>query len=71
MEHYIGDDIGDYKSMYLWILVPKMKAVNIERIASCLWSTVKRVVLPLNASKLECVEMATGMWAANEIASDD
>ena len=51
--------------MYLWILVPKAVALNIERIASCLGSTVEKFVLPLDASK--CVEMA--MWAAIEIAS--
>ena len=53
--------------MYLWILVPKTVALNIERIASCLWSTVKELIFPLDASKR--VEMA--MWTANEIASDD
>ncbi len=53
--------------MYLWILVPKTVALNIERIASCLRPTVEEFIFPLDASKR--VEMA--MWTANEIASDD
>jgi hypothetical protein len=53
--------------MYLWILVPKTVALNIERIASCLRPTAEEFIFPLNASKR--VEMA--MWTANEIASDD
>ncbi len=53
--------------MYLWILVPKTVALNIERIASCLRPTAEEFVFPLDASKR--VEMA--MWTANEIASDD
>jgi hypothetical protein len=53
--------------MYLWILVLKTVALNIERIASGLWPTVEELIFPLDASKR--VEMA--MWTANEIASDD
>jgi hypothetical protein len=53
--------------MYLWILVPKMMSQNIERIVSCLWSTVEKFVLLLDAFKY--VEMA--LWAANETANDD
>jgi hypothetical protein len=53
--------------MYLWILVPKTVALNIERIASCLRPTVEEFIFPLDASKR--VEMA--MWTANEIASND
>jgi hypothetical protein len=40
----------------VWILVPKRRALNIERIAFCLWPTVAKFVLLLYASK--CVEMA-------------
>ncbi len=53
--------------MYLWILVPKMVALNIKRIATCLRPTVEEFIFPLDASKR--VDMA--MWTANEIASDD
>ena len=52
---------------YLWILVPKTVSWSIERIASCLGSTVEKIVFPLDASK--CVEMA--MRAAEEIGSND
>jgi hypothetical protein len=53
--------------MFLWILVLKTVALNIERIASCLWPTAEEFIFPLDASKR--VEM--GVWTANEIASDD
>jgi hypothetical protein len=53
--------------MYLWILVPKTVALNIERIASGLRPTDEEFIFPLDASKR--VEMA--MWTTNEIASDD
>jgi hypothetical protein len=53
--------------MYLWILVSKTVALNIERITSCLRPTVEEFIFPLDASKR--VEMA--MWTANEIASDE
>ena len=53
--------------MYLWILVPKTVALNIERIASCLRPTVEKFTFPLDASKR--VQMA--MWTANKIESDD
>jgi hypothetical protein len=53
--------------MYLWILVPKTVALNIQRITSSLRPTVEEFIFPLDASK--CVEMV--MWTANEIASDD
>ena len=53
--------------MYLWIHVPKMVALNIERIASCHRPTTEEFIFPLDASKR--VKMA--MWTANEIASYD
>jgi hypothetical protein len=53
--------------MYLWILVLKTVALNIERITSCLWPTVEEFIFPLDASKR--AEMA--MWTTNKIASDD
>jgi hypothetical protein len=53
--------------MYLWILVPKTVALNIERIASGLRPIVEDFIFSLDASKR--VEMA--MWTANDIASDD
>ncbi len=53
--------------MYLWILVSKTVALNIERIASCLRPTPEEFIFPLDASKR--LDMA--MWTANEIASDD
>jgi hypothetical protein len=53
--------------MYLWILVTKTVALNIEMIASCLEPTAEELIFPLDAS--ESVEMA--MRTANEIASDD
>ena len=53
--------------MYLWILVPKTVALNIERIASALRPTVEEFIFPLDASK----RVETAMWTANEIAGDD
>jgi hypothetical protein len=55
--------------MYLWILVPKTVALNIESTqkASCFWPTAEEFVFQLDASK--CAD--TAMWTANEIASDD
>jgi hypothetical protein len=44
-----------------------MVALNIERIASCLWPTAEEFIFRLDASK--CAEMT--VWTSNEIASDD
>ena len=37
--------------MYLWILSTKFVPIHRKRIASCLWFSNERVVLPLNATK--------------------
>ncbi len=45
--------------------MPKTVALNIERIASCLWPTAEEFIFPLDASK--CANMI--IWTSNEIAS--
>ena len=53
--------------LYLWVLVTEMMVFNVERIASCLGSAIKKFTFPLDTTK----RVQVAMVSSNEISRDD